>query len=159
MSRNRDTFLGDPDVVDPPDFDCAAAWAECRRYVERCGGLAHDDGEPNWTAAFGADPGCCSCPACRASYWRWGRVVRCRACGFEFPTSAWIDYAEGARAENYRKRGWLDEAKHARRMAASLYYRHAAEHPPEDAWNEFHRTDWRSVTTIGPNPTSEGHTP
>jgi len=35
----------DPIVIDPPGFDQHAAWKECSEYVEKCGGMQHEDGD------------------------------------------------------------------------------------------------------------------
>ena len=34
-----DTWMGEPEVIDPPNFSHEAAWKECRDYVDECGGL------------------------------------------------------------------------------------------------------------------------
>lgn len=150
----------DPIVIDPPDFDQASAWAECNKWVEDCGGLSGCGGEPNWKAAFGADPGVCSCPACGEYYWCWGRMQRCIKCSFEYPTDAWPKYSAGV---NARRR--FDSpppalsspdimnrfrARHARDMKHP-YYRYGFEHPPDSAFDEFKRIDWKSVL-----PTPQG---
>lgn len=127
----------DPIVIDPPDFDQASAWAECRGYVEKCGGLAHDDGEPNWRALSGADPGCCSCPACGKMYWAWGRVQKCRACAFEYPTDWWAMYSWGASRIHPKQR-----YKHEERMNHP-YYRYGFEHPVDDPWAATKTPEWR----------------
>lgn len=91
-------MIDDPIVLDPPGFDTKAAWDECREYVEKCGGLSHEDGEPNWRAAFGADPGCCACPRCHESYWAWGRIQKCKKCGAEYETQWWAMLSWGVQA-------------------------------------------------------------
>lgn len=45
--------MKNPIVIDPPGFDQAAGWQECQEYVEQCGGIVYDNGEPNWCALFG----------------------------------------------------------------------------------------------------------
>lgn len=136
--------MKDPIVIDPPGFDQKAAWAGRRQYVEGCGGLAHEDGEPNWRAAFGADPGACSCPACGEKYWAWGRVIRCADCGFSFPTDWWPMYSRGVQSERRSLRVGFPDHIHTRRMAHP-YYRYGFEHPVTDPWKEHDRIDWPAV--------------
>lgn len=137
--------MKDPIVIDPPNFDQKAAWNECREYVDKCGGLTDDDGEPNWRAAFGADPGCCSCPVCHEYYWQWGRVQKCVDCGFEYPVDWWPSYSEGVTAASWingeieinsdgRKRVLAGKIeRHTQRMH-NPYYRHGFENkPPAEA--------------------------
>ncbi len=150
----------DPIVIDPPGFDAKAAWTECSEYVEQCGGLTHEDGEVNWRAAFGADPGCNTCPACREYYWSWGRCQRCAKCGFEFPVDWWPKYSEGVSdgnrangshacadpADTERMRQWsVNRSKH---MKSHPYYQYGFLHPVKDAWKEHDAIDWKAV--VGP---------
>ena len=144
----------DPIVVEPAAFSSDAAWQECSEYVEKCGGLTYSDGELNWRAAFGADPGCCACPSCRQMYWAWGRKVQCVKCGFTFPTDWWPMYSYGVNAAHRRNNvlgpGNAIEAQaglghlHRSRMVHP-YYRYGYEHPVEDAWKERDTIDWRAV--------------
>jgi hypothetical protein len=132
----------DPIVIDPPGFDVAAAWRECSDYVDRMCAAGRDI-----AASFGADPGCCSCPACEAMHWAWGQ--RCTQCGFEYPTDWWPMYSYGVQASGERQAEWRRKNKglariHAERMAHSCY-RYGFEHPVEDAWDERTKVDWRSV--------------
>ena len=131
--------MKDPIVIDPPNFDQKEAWQECSDYVEQCGGMVHEDGEPNWRAAFGADPGCCSCPACGEMYWQWGRVQRCVVCAFEYPTDWWPMYSYGVQATRRETR-----YKHEERMKHP-YYRYGFEHPVEDPWKEHNKQEWRDA--------------
>lgn len=130
----------DPIVIDPPNFDQKAAWDECCDYVDKCGGLSHEDGEPNWRAAFGADPGVCSCPACGEFYWMWGNRQRCVKCAFEYPTDWWPMYSWGSQA------GRSDKAKykHPERLAHP-YYRYGFENPTDDSWATCHTEQWRKT--------------
>lgn len=145
--------LMEPIIVEPAGLTPEQGWDECNRYVEKCGGLTYDDGEPNWRAAFGADPGICSCPACHQKYWAWGTVQRCRQCGFQYPTNWWPMYSYGVNAATAVDRGakvniWVSDALralHDRRMESSAYYRYGYEHPVKSAWEEHERIDWRSV--------------
>lgn len=139
-------WLGDPIVVDPPDFDVDAAWTWHRNEVVRLGGLATVDGEPNWAAAFVADPGVCSCPKCRADYWAFGKVQQCRACGFVFPTGAWPMYSDGVNAARlYSRHGMVhNPARHESRLK-NPYYRHGFEHPPGNTYETFRRLDWPAI--------------
>ena len=131
--------MRDPKVIDPPGFDPAAGWNECREFVDKCGGLEHSDGEPNWRAAFGADPGCCTCPNCGEYYWSWGRIVECLDCGFQFPTDWWPMYSWGVQAANRRER-----YKHDERMEHP-YYRYGFENPVDDPWEQHDKIAWKDV--------------
>lgn len=147
----------DPIVIDPPGFKQGEAWKECVEYVDKCGGLENDKGETNWKAAFGADPGCNTCPACHEYYWSWGRCQRCPACLFEYPTDWWARYSEGVGdgrrvngtivcpdpANNVRMVEWAGER--SKRMCAHPYYRHGFQNPVEDAWKEHDAIDWKTV--------------
>ncbi len=141
-----DNWLGDPDVIEPEGFSSEAAWKECRDYVDRCGGLVHEDGEPNWRAAFGADPGCCSCPGCGADYWAWGKRQRCKRCGMEYPTDWWSMYSSGVQQAKAKARGgeFCGAVTHDRNMGHP-FYRYGFEHPVEDAWEQHDKIDWRAV--------------
>jgi hypothetical protein len=133
--------MQDPIVIDPPNFDQQAAWKECEEYVEGCGGLAHEDGEPNWRAAFGADPGVCSCPACGEMYWQWGRRQLCVKCSFEYPTDWWPMYSWGSQAAHPQRKLPLG-ATHEKRMSHP-YYRYGFEHHVADPWKEHDKPAWR----------------
>lgn len=128
-----------PIVIDPPDFDQAAAWKECSDYVEQCGGLTHEDGSVNWRTACGADPGVCSCPACGEMYWAWGSRQRCVKCSFEYPTDWWPMYSYGSQDA---KRG--RQSKHSN-QTTHPYYRYGFEHPAADPWKECHTQEWRDA--------------
>jgi hypothetical protein len=147
----------DPIVIDPPNFDQRAAWDECNEYVEKCGGLSHEDGEPNWRAAFGADPGCCSCPACGTHYWMWGRRQRCVKCSFEYPTDAWPMYSYGTQdarllsgdrkcpdPEVHKRMVEYTKNKSAKHMAHP-YYRYGFENPVDEPYEEFKRLPWSQI--------------
>jgi hypothetical protein len=142
----------EPIIVEPAGFTPEQGWDECHSYVEKCGGLMDGDGV-NWRAAFGADPGICSCPACHQKYWAWGTVQQCVTCGFKYPTNWWPMYSYGVSAATAVDRGakvhiWVSEALralHDRRMESSAYYRYGYEHPVPDAWKEHERIDWRAV--------------
>jgi len=132
----------DPIVIDPADFDQKAAWNECADYVDKCGGLSHDDGSPNWRAAFAADPGVVSCPMCKEFYWMWGRKQRCSECGFEYPTDWWPMFSWGASAsrQDPSKRYRFDERmKHP-------YFAYGFNNPPSgDAYEAAFKINWREV--------------
>lgn len=134
--------MDEPDVIDPPGFSHEAAWKKCRDYVDQCGGLAYEDGSPNWSAAFGADPGCCSCPACGASYWAWGKRQRCKKCGLEYHTDWWSMYSHGVQQAKYK--GGFGRVTHERNMAHP-FYRYGYEHPVESALEQRDKIDWRAV--------------
>ena len=128
----------DPIVIDPSGFDQKSAWNECREYVDKCGGPQGADGKVNWRAAFGADPGCCSCPACGEMYWAWGRVQRCVKCSFEYPTNWWSMYSWGSSAAKSDRRYRFDDyMKHP-------YYRFGFEHPTDDPWARTKTKEWRA---------------
>jgi hypothetical protein len=135
--------MKDPIVVDPPGFDIDAAWQECKDYVDRCGGLSHPDGEPNMRAAFGADPGCCSCPACQEYHWAFGCVQKCTKCGFEYPTDWWPMYSYGAQAFFCESK-----YKHEERLSHP-YYRYGFEHPVDRPQDEMHKIDWKNAFEHG----------
>lgn len=147
-------MASDPIVIDPPGFDTKAGWKECAEYVEKCGGLTHDDGEPNWRAAFGADPGVCSCPNCGEYYWAWGIKQRCRKCAFEYPVDWWPMYSYGVQQRNReadpppacREKHFRDYLKreHERRISHP-YYRYGYEHPVKDPWAEHDKIPWKTV--------------
>lgn len=137
--------MRDPKIIDPPGFDPKAGWQECREYVDKCGGLTHEDGEVNWRAAFGADPGCCSCPNCGEMYWSWGRIIECLDCGFQFPTDWWAMYSWGVQAT---RRTNAPPYKHEERMQHP-YYRYGFENPVEDAWEEHDKIKWKEILGDG----------
>ena len=137
--------MHDPIVIDPPDFNQDAAWDECRDYVEKSGGLGKPDGEPNWRAAFGADPGVVLCPSCRRCHWRWGSVQRCtdEACGFEYPTDWWSMYSYGVSAG---EGGLMGRSEFHETRMDHPFYRHGYENPPgEGAWDAAFKIDWPAV--------------
>lgn len=149
--------MKDPIVIDPPGFEQGRAWKEFQDYVNGCGGVQYPDGEVNWRAAFVADPGCNSCPACGEYYWQWGRRQRCVVCGFEYETDWWPAYSEGCDcglrlsghrvcpSADYQERS-LDYA--SRKKAARWdhpYFRFGFEHPVHDAWWHHDKIDWRYV--------------
>lgn len=131
----------DPIVIDPPDFD-------------KCGGLQDERGEVNWRAAFGADPGCCSCPRCGEHYWAWGRRQRCAKCAFEYPTDWWPMYSYGTSAA---KRP-IARHRHEERMQHP-YYRYGFEHPVDDPWTECHTAEWRAtaLATLSKEANRDAH--
>lgn len=154
---SANSLIKDPIIIDPPGETATQGWESCHRYVEQCGGLAYDDGEVNWRAAFGADPGCCSCPNCKQMFWAFGRVIECTECKFQFPTDWWSKYGSGvsdARRLNGSTvcpdpqvnermltlvRGELEERmKHP-------YYRYGFEHPVESAWDEHDKLPWKEI--------------
>lgn len=149
--------MRDPIVIDPTGFDQKAAWQECHDYVENCGGLSYEDGEPNWRAAFGADPGCCSCPACNEYYWQWGRVQKCAVCGFEYPTDWWPAYSEGCddglrlsgrrfgTDAEFNKRMLDYSHKRYEKRKVNPYYRWGFEHPVIEAWWHKNKINWPFV--------------
>ncbi len=136
------TDILDPIILEPAGFTSEAGWAEARAYVEACGGMTHRDGSPNMRAAFGADPGICSCPACHQRYWAWGTRQRCVRCGFEYPTDWWPMYSYGVSCAAMRSPRLL--ALHEQRLSHP-YYRYGFEHPVQDAWKEHEAIDWRAV--------------
>jgi hypothetical protein len=135
-------------------MDQRAAWEDCRRYVDACGGIQHADGSVNWRAAFGADPGVMSCPACGELYWHWGVVAKCADCGFVFPTDWWSQYSVGVNEAEYVatcKRNGIKASRpsHHKRMQHA-YYRYGYEHPAEKPYEAKDRVDW--VQVIGDWP-------
>lgn len=103
------------------------------RWVERMEAAGRHE-----AAAFGMDPGCCACPACRADYWQWGSRIECLDCGFRFPTDAWPMYSWGVQAG-------MRERPDGARMAHP-YYRYGFEHPVEgDIYGTFERLKWGEI--------------
>lgn len=136
-------MVRDPIVVEPEGFDQDAAWGECEKFVEDCGGL--DESNPRmWKAASGADPGVCSCPACNEYYWCWGTKQKCSECGFEYPTDWWPMYSYGVQAATRKIDPGERPYNHDKRME-NPYYRYGYEHPVEDPVKERNKIDWRSV--------------
>ncbi len=131
-----------PIIIDPPDCDQEQAWQQCQKEAEQ---VYRPDGEVNWRAAFGADPGACSCPMCSQSHWNLGLIHRCTECGFEYPTNWWwmlswgVAYAQGSRS------GFALLSRMHDEYMAHPYYRYGVEHPDIDPWNDRHKINWRDV--------------
>jgi hypothetical protein len=154
---SSNSVIKDPIIIDPSGETAEQGWDACHKYVEQCGGLAYDDGEPNWRAAFGADPGCCSCPNCKQMFWAFGRVIRCTECGFEFPTDWWPMYSYGVSDAHLisGKRKLPDDEIRQRliygvneRMPKRIqhpYYKYGFEHPVESAWDEHDKLPWKEI--------------
>jgi hypothetical protein len=144
--------LWEPIILEPHDLTPEQGWDECKSYVEKCGGLTHRGGDVNWRAAFGADPGICSCPVCQQQYWAWGTKQRCRQCGFEYPTDWWPMYSYGVNAATAKDRGAKVHIEvsqalrelHERRLS-HVYYRYGFEHPVDDPWKNRFLVNWRAV--------------
>ncbi|MAT51148.1 MAG: hypothetical protein CMK32_08195 [Porticoccaceae bacterium] len=129
--------MKDPNVIYPEGFDVAEAWNGCLDWVDQ-------HGEGSLAAAFGADPGCCHCPVCRADYWAWGQVIKCE-CGFVFPTNWWASYSEGCNdGAKFRVSGeqsWLMKERQR-----DPYYREGFNsQSPDPAWESKDKVDWASV--------------
>lgn len=129
-----------PIVIDPPCFDQNAGWKECNEYVDKCGGLTHEDGEVNWRAASGADPGCCSCPACGEMYWAWGRIQQCVKCSFQYPTDWWPMYSWGSQAARHDR----SKYRHDERLSHP-YYRYGFENSVYDPWKTTKTAEWKAA--------------
>lgn len=149
--------MKDPIVIEPAGFSTEAAWKGCSDYVERCGGLVDEDGEYNMRAAFGADPGCCTCPNCGEYFWQWGTLIECTECHFRFPPDWWPRYSEGVsdrktvsgerkiRDEQARQR-WISSINE--KLEKSMrhpYYRYGYEHPVESAWETHDKLPWKEI--------------
>jgi hypothetical protein len=142
----------EPIILEPAGLTPEQGWAECCDYVAKCGGLTDASGELNLRAAFGADPGVCSCPKCHVSYWAWGTRLQCVRCGFTFPTDWWPMYSYGVSTATARARGAKVHigntpgllALHERQLAHP-YYRYGFEHPVESAWDAHDKIDWAAV--------------
>jgi hypothetical protein len=128
--------MHDPIVIDPPGFDVAAAWEGCREAREN---VVDEDGEVNWGNAFGADPGCVSCPACRRYHWAWGGRQRCTACAFEYPTSWRSLLSDGS-----RDRGTLPLPPSPPKRPACPYYMRGWREPGL-TFADGDRVDWRAA--------------
>jgi hypothetical protein len=155
LSKNKS--VKDPVVIDPEGFDVSEAWRRCQEYVKGCGGLYHEDGEPNWRAAFGADPGVSSCPNCGQYYWAFGKRIRCSECAFEFPPDWWPMYSygvsDGGLVKGFRE---IPDADSRRRLVEGVksrltermqhpYYRYGFDHPVEDAWENRTKVPWKDI--------------
>ena len=125
--------LKDPIVIDPPNFDIKAEWDRCRTYVDRMEAAGRD-----LAAAFGADPGVCSCPSCKEMHWAWGRQQRCTSCGFEYPTDWWPMYSYGVCAARHE----IARYAHKERISHP-YYKYGFENPVEDALYARDTIDWK----------------
>ncbi len=79
-ARKRDHGIKRAVILEGHPFD----WEEGARAAKHA---IDDDGQVNWKAAFCADPGVVSCPACGVSHWREGTRVRCAMedCKHEWP--------------------------------------------------------------------------
>ena len=128
--------MKDPIVILPENFDVAAAWGECREWVDR-----HEPGR--FAAAAGADPGCVRCPACREYYWAWGTAQRCSECSFEFPTDWWPMYSKGVQDRKRIKDGEATGGMLRRR--SNPYYREGFDNPPNDPFRAKDDIDWSEV--------------
>ena len=149
--------IKDPIIIDPPGLTPEQVWKSCNDYVEECGGLVHPDGEPNWKAAFGADPGCCACPNCHQYFWSCGRIIQCTECDFQFPSDWWAMYSYGcgdAKTINGTTRFPDDEIRLRIvdginfRMDERMkhpYYRYGFEHPVGNPWEEHDQLPWKTI--------------
>lgn len=156
---SANSSIKDPVVIDPPEYDVAAAWKGCQDYVERCGGLAYPDGEPNICAAAGADPGCASCPNCHQYFWAFGKRIQCTECGFEFETDWWPMYSSGVsdgqimRGERtYPDQEFTERLKYGitqriETRMAHPYYRYGYGHPTPSPWEQHDKLPWREIMT------------
>lgn len=154
---SANSSIKDPIVIEPPDYDVSKGWEWCREYVESCGGLAYPDGEPNITAAAGADPGCCSCPNCHQYFWAFGRRIRCTECGFEFPTDWWPMYSYGCQhARRLNGSAQSPDPEVQARLVAYLtaqleekmkhpYYRYGFDNPVANAWLTHDKLPWKEI--------------
>lgn len=125
----------EPVVVYPMGFNIAEEWhKQCKPCMEAL--VRNPD---NIAAAFGADPGICSCPACQQMYEAWGDIQRCKECRFEYPTDAWAMYSYGVQ-EARRQSGFR-----LKQRLNHPYYRYGYEHPVEEPWEEFHKIDWKTA--------------
>lgn len=150
--------MKDPIIIDPPDFDQEKAWSECREWVDRHRGLTYPDGEGNYMAAAGADPGCVSCPACREYHWAWGRRQRCTACGFEYEADWWCMFSWGVQySDRHGKLPRRFSERMKEKYGGHPYFEYGWNHPElldrGDLFKTAHELDWRSImgaTTIAP---------
>lgn len=127
--------MKEPKVIHPEGFSVEQAWRECHDWVDR-------HGECSIAAAFGADPGCCSCPVCHESYWSFGAVIECE-CGFVFPTNWWHSYSSGVNDGRRIKAGGKPDA-FIKLQCRNPFYRHGFENPTEDAFSAKDTIDWKT---------------
>lgn len=150
---SSNSIIKDPIIIDPPGDTAEAGWRECQSYVEKVGGMVYPDGEVNMRAAFGADPGCCSCPNCGQMFWAFGRIIKCTECEFEFPTDWWGMYSYGVNASRPDPPYVAGLSQNARAGLAQMhqdrlshpYYKYGFEHPVTDAWEEHDKLPWKEI--------------
>lgn len=149
--------MKNPIIIEPAGFTAEQGWQGCADYVERCGGLTDEDGEPNMRAAFGADPGCCTCPNCHEYFWSWGKLIECTVCHFQFPPDWWPMYSYGVGdrktlsgmsniTDKDCERRIIDGIN--RRMEERMkhsYYRYGFENIVDDPWEAHDKLPWKAI--------------
>lgn len=154
---SANSSIKDPIIIDPPGLTPEDVWKQCRAYVESCGGLAYEDGEPNIRAAAGADPGCCTCPNCHQYFWSCGRVIQCTECDFQFPSDWWPMYSYGVGdsktlADSSRfpdktiwKRICRGINERMEKRIQHPYYRYGFNNPVDDPWATHDKLPWKEI--------------
>jgi hypothetical protein len=143
--------MKEPIILKPEGMTPESGWKECEEYVKKCGGCVHEDGSVNWRAAFGADPGVCTCPRCAVMLSAWGTRIECPDCHFQFPTHWWSQYACGVHAAKMLAKKDIDKNMqnyYAKKMADNClcqYFMHGFNNPVDDAWEEHGKIDWEAV--------------
>lgn len=103
------------------------------------------------------DPGCCSCPVCKASYWSWGTVVQCTVeeCGFTFPINWWALYSSGWNDGSRCNRFDVEPSWGMREKSKNPYYsegftsRLHADGPSKlEPWKAKDEVDWLAVADV-----------
>jgi hypothetical protein len=120
---------------------------DCAEWVEKHGGLADKNGEPNLMAAAGADPGCCSCPSCHEYHWSYGIIHKCPSCGLVYPTDWWCMFAWGSHAGRRDAKGDLDEMDKRHQAADKKrrghpYWEYGYKHCFVEPWVEKSKIDF-----------------
>lgn len=133
-----------------PQITPKEVWDDCKQWVEDKGGLAYPDGEPNLMAAAGADPGCCSCPACHEYHWSYGIIHQCPTCKFIYPTDWWAMLSWGSGAGRRDAANDLPPeitAKHREfdaKRRGHPYWDYGYKHRLENPWEAKQNIDWRA---------------
>lgn len=131
-----------------PQITPAEVWEDCKQWVEDKGGLSEDN-PSSMMAAAGADPGCCSCPACHEMHWSYGIIHKCPSCGFIYPTDWWAMFSWGSASGRRDAQAELTEfqercRKFDDKRRGHPYWDYGYKHKPAEAWTAKDLIDWRA---------------
>lgn len=73
--------MREPKIISGNTFD----WEKGKEFSDN---VVNEDGNVNWYAAMGADPGCTKCPECGEFYWNMAKLVECLDCGTVWDTES-----------------------------------------------------------------------